>query len=73
MERQTYNGCYSKNPFAVVITKSSVSVELFLAAGGKVGMLTGDQQDLNYKFSYYCGSRKGGFANLGHCLLRDTI
>jgi hypothetical protein len=58
MERQMYNGCFSKNAFALVITESSVSVELFLATGGKVGILTEDRQDLNYKFSYYCGSRK---------------
>jgi len=60
-------------PFGLVITESSVRVELFLAEGWKMGILTEDQQDLSYKFSYYCGPRKGGFANLGHCLLRDTI
>ena len=38
-----------KKPFALVIIESAVSVELFLAAGGKVGVLTEDQQDLNYK------------------------
>jgi hypothetical protein len=68
-----YNGCSSKNPFALVITESSVNVELFLAAEGKVGILTEDQQDLKLQVLYYCGSRKGGFANLSHCLLRDTI
>jgi hypothetical protein len=73
MERQKYEGCCSKKLSALVIIESAVSVELFLAAGGKVGVLTEDQQELNYKFCYYCGSRKSGFANLGHSLLRDTV
>jgi len=59
-------GCCSKKHFVLVITKSAVSVELFLAAGGNVGILTEAQQDRNYKFSYYYGSRKGGFTNLGY-------
>jgi len=67
-----YEACYSKKPFVLVITKSAVSVELLLAAGRKVAILTEDQQDLNNKFSYYCLSRKGGFTNLGYSNLMRT-
>lgn len=59
-----YEGCCSKKPFVLVITKSAITVKLLLAAGGNVAILTEDQQDLNYKFPYYCGSRKGGFTKL---------
>jgi hypothetical protein len=73
MERKMYEGFCSKKPFALVITASTVSVKLFLAARVTVGILTEDQQDLHYKFFDFCGSRKGGFTNLGHCLLRVTV
>jgi hypothetical protein len=53
MERQKYEGCCSKKPFALVIIESAVSVEIFLAAGLKVGILSEDQQDLNYKILYF--------------------